>query len=203
MFDLTVTPAPLSQPTPIAVVAEQSHQGIPGGPVLLAEEPKQRSTSASHCWKTSPDRCQDSTWGIAVWWQALGGVCTGLLSRGVRKWVLSRKQRKWRKGVGGKGKTSHFWRLTVWHNVVVLQNSYDERRARWFIRGLLWQEDVYQVLCSTAAFDISAFGQLRGNRQAPGRCLAMVMRYTEGNLELLLCLCTKQKFHSLSLVILK
>lgn len=51
---------------PTAVVAEQSHQGIPGGPVLLAEEPKQRSTSASHCWKTSPDRCQDSMGGIAV-----------------------------------------------------------------------------------------------------------------------------------------
>jgi len=82
-------------------------------------------------------------------------------------------------------------------------SSYDEIGERWFIRDLLQQADVFQVLYSAAAFDVSGFGQLRDNHQAPRRCPAMVTGYAEGNLELLLCLCTKQKLHSLSLVILK
>lgn len=57
---LTVPVTPASQPAPTAAAEEQSHQGIPGDPVLPAEEPKQRSTSASHCWKTAQDRCQHS-----------------------------------------------------------------------------------------------------------------------------------------------
>lgn len=57
---LTVPVTPVSQPTLIAGAAEQSHQGVPGDPVLPVEEPKQRSTSASHCWKTAQDMCQHS-----------------------------------------------------------------------------------------------------------------------------------------------
>lgn len=58
MSHLTVPVIPESQPTLPA--AAESHQGIPGDPVLPVEEPKQRSTSASHCWKTAQDRCQHS-----------------------------------------------------------------------------------------------------------------------------------------------